>query len=75
MVIDIHTHTFPDKIAAGAIAKLQASSHTIPFTDGTNAHRLGSDYRHGTLRIQGGPGSHTLHLAPGGGFAIVLRPM
>lgn len=45
------------------------------FTDGTNAHRLGSDYRHGTLRIQGGPGSHTLHLAPGGGFAIVLRPM
>jgi hypothetical protein len=36
MVIDIHTHTFPDKIAPGTIEKLQAASHTVPFTDGTN---------------------------------------
>ena len=47
MVIDIHTHTFPDKIAAGAIAKLQASSHTIPFTDGTNAGLAASMARAG----------------------------
>lgn len=37
MIIDIHTHTFPDKIAAGAISKLQSASHTHPFSDGTNA--------------------------------------
>lgn len=35
MVIDIHTHTFPDKIASAAIGKLSALSHTMPFTDGT----------------------------------------
>ncbi len=36
MVIDIHTHTFPDKIAAAAVKKLSGSSHTEPFSDGTN---------------------------------------
>ena len=35
MVVDFHTHTFPDSIAAAAVAKLQAASHTKPFTDGT----------------------------------------
>lgn len=34
-IIDFHTHTFPDAIAAAAIGKLQAASHTRPFTDGT----------------------------------------
>lgn len=34
-IIDFHTHTFPDRIAAAAIGKLQAASHTRPFTDGT----------------------------------------
>ena len=34
-MIDIHTHTFPDKIAASAITKLKAKSHTVAFTDGT----------------------------------------
>lgn len=34
-VIDFHTHTFPDHIAASAIGKLQAASHTRPFSDGT----------------------------------------
>ena len=34
-VIDIHTHTFPEKIAARAISSLQAKSHTLAFTDGT----------------------------------------
>lgn len=36
MVIDFHTHTFPDKIAPAAIAKLAESSGTVPFLDGTN---------------------------------------
>ena len=36
MIIDIHTHTFPEKIAKRTIAYLSGLSHTIPFTDGTN---------------------------------------
>lgn len=37
LIVDFHTHTFPDKIAAGTIEKLQGMSHTRPFTDGTQA--------------------------------------
>lgn len=37
MIIDFHTHTFPDRIAPGAVDKLQAMSHTHPFSDGTAA--------------------------------------
>ena len=36
MIIDIHTHTFPETIAKRTIAHLSGLSHTIPFTDGTN---------------------------------------
>ena len=35
MIIDIHTHTFPGKIAAATVYKLQAAAHIRPFTDGT----------------------------------------
>lgn len=35
MIVDFHTHIFPDKIAAAALDKLQHMSHTRPFTDGT----------------------------------------
>ena len=35
MIVDIHTHTFPDKLAPSTINKLQAASHTRPFSDGT----------------------------------------
>ena len=35
MIIDIHTHTFPDAIAPAAISKLQSNSHILPFSDGT----------------------------------------
>jgi len=35
MIIDFHTHTFPDAIAAAAVEKLQAASHTKSFSDGT----------------------------------------
>lgn len=37
MIIDIHTHTFPDLIAERAIGSLSYTSHTIPFTDGTDS--------------------------------------
>lgn len=49
MVIDFHTHTFPDRIAAGAIGKLQQASHSAAFSDGTmgglqaSMHRAGID--------------------------------
>ena len=37
MIIDFHTHTFPDKIADRAVASLRGKSHTISFSDGTEA--------------------------------------
>ena len=37
MIFDIHTHTFPDKIAAPTIEKLQSMCHTTAFSDGTEA--------------------------------------
>lgn len=37
MIIDFHTHTFPDHIASAALAKLQRASHSAAFTDGTTA--------------------------------------
>ena len=35
MVIDFHTHCFPEKIAARAMEKLSATSGLVSFTDGT----------------------------------------
>ena len=35
MVIDIHTHTFPDNMAANVIDKLSRTSRSVAFTDGT----------------------------------------
>ncbi|MBQ3085322.1 MAG: amidohydrolase family protein [Clostridia bacterium] len=35
MIIDIYTHTFPDKIAAPAIAKMQQACHAQAFSSGT----------------------------------------
>ena len=35
MVIDFHTHCFPEKIAERAIGKLSATSGLMPYTDGT----------------------------------------
>lgn len=35
MLIDFHTHTFPDKIAAAAIKELSERSGILPQTDGT----------------------------------------
>ena len=35
MIIDVHVHTFPERIAAHALGTLSRNSHTQPFTDGT----------------------------------------
>lgn len=37
MVIDFHTHTFPDKIARASIENLSKCSGITPYTDGTMA--------------------------------------
>ena len=47
MVIDFHTHTFPERIAAAAVGKLQAASHTVAFSNGTDAGLLASMQRSG----------------------------
>lgn len=47
MIIDFHTHTFPEKIAAGAVGKLASNSHTHPFTGGTQGELLASMQRSG----------------------------
>ena len=35
MIIDFHTHIFPEKISAAVVEKLSQTSKTIPFSDGT----------------------------------------
>ncbi len=40
MIIDFHAHTFPDKIAAAAVSKLEQMSHAISHSDGTRAGLL-----------------------------------
>ncbi|MFQ9472097.1 MAG: amidohydrolase family protein [Oscillospiraceae bacterium] len=47
MVIDIHTHTFPDRLAATTIPKLELAAHTRSFSDGTNAGLAASMARAG----------------------------
>ncbi len=37
MIIDFHTHTFPEKIASAAIAKMQSDCHSAAFTAGTES--------------------------------------
>lgn len=50
MVIDIHTHTFPDQMAQTAIHKLQSVSRTHAFSDGTNRGLADSMARAGVDR-------------------------
>ena len=35
MIIDFHTHVFPDKIAAKTIDTLKAKSNNKPYSDGS----------------------------------------
>lgn len=42
MIVDFHTHTFPEKIAARALAHMQSMSHNAVFTDGTAAALMDS---------------------------------
>ena len=40
MIIDIHTHTFPDKIAQQTISYLSKAGHVTAYTDGTRSGLL-----------------------------------
>ena len=40
MIIDFHTHTFPDNIAEKALKKLSDSSRAVPYTKGTASSRF-----------------------------------
>ena len=42
MIVDFHTHTFPEKIAAAAISMLEQKAHTRAHTDGTQSALLRS---------------------------------
>ncbi len=42
MIIDFHTHTFPESIAARALARMQSMCHNAVFTDGTPSALLES---------------------------------
>ena len=41
-MIDFHAHTFPDKIAAAAVSKLEQKAHATSFSDGTREGLLRS---------------------------------
>lgn len=66
-IIDFHTHTFPDKLAPGAIVSLEKSSGTRSALNGTNAALLDSMKNSGIstsvlLPIAVKPGnSHTIN--------------
>ena len=43
MIIDLHTHTFPDRIAEHALLSLSGKSHSVAFSDGTSAGLIKRD--------------------------------
>lgn len=47
MIVDIHTHTFPDAIAARAVPALAQEANVPAYTDGTNAELRASMARAG----------------------------
>ena len=50
MIIDFHTHTFPDKIAAAAIGKLEQAAHSRAYASGTRDSLLQSMHSAGIDR-------------------------
>ena len=50
MVIDMHTHAFPDAVADKALARLSQASHLRPYTDGLAASLVRSMRKAGIAR-------------------------
>ena len=49
-IVDIHTHTFPERIAAAALRKMQGQCHTALFTGATEPELTASMRRAGIDR-------------------------
>ena len=47
VIIDVHTHLFPAKIAEAALRKMQGNSHTALYSDGTEAGLCACEARAG----------------------------
>ena len=47
MIIDYHTHTFPDKLAPRAVSTLMKNAHAAAFTDGTDSALVASMEKNG----------------------------
>lgn len=52
-IIDMHTHTFPAKIAAGTLEKLSIMSGTQYFTDGTEEALIDSQKKAAETKVAG----------------------
>lgn len=66
------TDKTPRDLAVDLSFLSQGSHKAIMFADGVNAHRSGRDYRRSEITLsQGSPLS--VHLAPGGGFALKIE--
>lgn len=64
MIIDIHTHVFPEKIAASTVKKLELLSHTHAFSDGSAAGLRASMDRSGVDACLVLPVATTPHQVP-----------
>lgn len=47
MIVDMHTHTFPDRIAAAAMEDLANAAHIVPYCNGTRSDLMTSMQRAG----------------------------
>ena len=47
MIIDFHTHVFPEKIAAATVSALEKNGNTPAFSDGTVSGLIGQMQRAG----------------------------
>ena len=66
MIIDFHTHTFPEKIVTQALKQLSGNSHTVPFTDGTVKRVEGKAGDGVTLSVDGQTAHNVVEYCPKG---------
>ena len=60
MIIDFHTHMFPDKIAKGTLDFLESVCKTHPYTDGTSEGLNGVYGRSGDRHLCGAAHRHQI---------------
>lgn len=52
----------------------EGDHEVVIFRDGANAYRAASDYKKETVKLPA-DGKLTVHMAPGGGFAAIVKPV